>query len=89
MEAGLRTHTEESFESENIFSRYLQGTAFVPAAEISAAVRCGFVSISETAELAQEHSFLQVADCQNQLGSRPLQRRESQARIPHARVNQD
>jgi hypothetical protein len=70
---------EESFRSENSFSRYLQGIAFMLTAEIFAAVRCGFVSISETADLTQEHRFLQIADCQDQLDSRPLQRHESQA----------
>jgi hypothetical protein len=52
----------------------------VLTAEILAAVRCGLVSISETADLTQEDRFLQIADCQNQLDSRPLQRHEPQAR---------
>jgi hypothetical protein len=54
---------ETSFRSENRFSRYLQRTASVFATEFLAAVRCGFVSVAETADLAQVHSFLQVADC--------------------------
>jgi hypothetical protein len=56
-------HMEKSFRSENGFSRYLQITASVFATEFLAAVRCGFVSVAETADLAQVHSFLQVADC--------------------------
>jgi phenylalanyl-tRNA synthetase beta subunit len=57
------TSTEKSFRSENGFSRYLQRTAFVLATELLAAIRCGFLSVAETADLTQVHSFLQIADC--------------------------
>jgi CRISPR-associated protein Cas1 len=63
--------TEKSLGSKNGFSRYLQG-AFALAA-----VRCGFLSVAETADLTQIHSLLQIADCQNQPRSSHLQIRES------------
>jgi CRISPR-associated protein Cas1 len=71
------TGTEKSLRSKNGFPRYLQRTALVLATEVLAAVRCGFLSVAETADLTQIHSFLQVADCQNQPRSSHLQIRES------------
>jgi CRISPR-associated protein Cas1 len=71
------TGTEKSLRSKNGFPRYLQRTALVLATEVLAAVRCGFLSVAETADLTQMHSFLQVADCQNQPRSSHLQIRES------------
>jgi hypothetical protein len=71
------TGTEKSLRSKNGFLRYLQRTALVLATEVLAAVRCGFLSVAETADLTQIHSFLQVADCQNQPRSSHLQIRES------------
>jgi hypothetical protein len=70
------TGTEKSLWSENRFSRYLKGTALVLATEFLAAVRCGFLSVAEAADLTQIHSFLQMADCQNQGCSSRLQLRE-------------
>jgi hypothetical protein len=49
----------------------------VLATEVLATVRCGFLSIAETADLAQIHSFLQIAGCQNQPRSSRLQLHES------------
>jgi CRISPR/Cas system-associated endonuclease Cas1 len=71
------TGTEKSLRSKNGFPRYLQRTALVLATEVLAAVRCDFLSVAETADLTQIHSFLQVADCQNQPRSSYLQIRES------------
>jgi hypothetical protein len=68
--------TEKSLGSKNGFSRYLQGT-FALATEVLAAVRCGFLSVAETADLTQIHSLLQIADCQNQPRSSHLQIHES------------
>jgi CRISPR-associated protein Cas1 len=71
------TGTEKSLRSKNGYPRYLQRTALVLATEVLAAVRCDFLSAAETADLTQIHSFLQVADCQNQPRSSHLQIRES------------